>query len=53
MDELEILLVDGKECVYVIFIEKGIVSCGIEDVYNVGEVDFRKLILCYLYFVRV
>ncbi len=53
LDELETPLVDGKECAYVTFTEKGIASCGIEDAYNAGEVDFRKPISCHLYPVRV
>jgi len=53
LDELETPLVDGKECVYVTFNEKGYASCGIEDAYNAGEIDFRKPISCHLYPVRV
>ena len=52
-DELETPLVNGKECAYVTFTEKGIASCGIEDAYNAGAVDFRKPISCHLYPVRV
>ena len=36
MDELETPLVDGKECAYVTFTDKGIASCGIEDAFNAG-----------------
>ncbi|WP_435579715.1 DUF3109 family protein, partial [Gilvibacter sp.] len=28
-------------------------SCGIEDAYNAGDVDFKKPISCHLYPVRV
>lgn len=46
-------LVDGAECAYVTFTDKGIASCGIEDAYNAGKVNFRKPISCHLYPVRV
>lgn len=53
LDELETPLVDGKECAYVTFTDKGIASCGIEDAFNAGAIDFRKPISCHLYPVRV
>lgn len=52
-DELETPLVDGKECAYVTFTDRGIASCGIEDAFNAGEIDFRKPISCHLYPVRI
>ncbi|MEZ4777897.1 MAG: DUF3109 family protein [Flavobacteriaceae bacterium] len=51
--ELETPLVEGKECAYVTFTDKGIASCGIEDAYNAGKSDFRKPISCHLYPVKV
>ncbi len=56
--ELETPLVNGKECAYVTFTDKGIASCGIEDAYNAGALhdlaaDFQKPISCHLYPVRV
>jgi hypothetical protein len=51
--ELETPLVNGKECAYVTFSDKGIAGCGIEDAFNAGKVDFRKPISCHLYPVRV
>ena len=33
--------------------DKGIASCGIEDAFNAGSIDFRKPISCHLYPVRV
>ena len=51
--ELETPLVDGKECAYVTFTEKGIASCGIEDAFNAGEIQFKKPISCHLYPVRI
>ena len=53
LGDLETPLVDGKECAYVTFTSRGIASCGIEDAYNAGAVDFRKPISCHLYPVRV
>lgn len=53
MDELETPLVNGKECAYVTFTDKGIASCGIEDAFNAGAIGFRKPISCHLYPVRV
>jgi len=51
--ELETPLVEGKECAYVTFTENGIASCGIEDAYDAGAIDFKKPISCHLYPVRV
>ncbi|MEZ4857552.1 MAG: DUF3109 family protein [Flavobacteriaceae bacterium] len=52
-DELETPLVAGKECAYVTFTPMGIASCGIEDAYNAGVINFKKPISCHLYPVRV
>lgn len=46
-------LVNGKECAYVIFDEKGITKCGIEKAYEDGLVGFKKPISCHLYPIRV
>ncbi len=51
--DLETPLVEGAECAYVTFTDKGIASCGIEDAYNAGKTNFRKPISCHLYPVRV
>jgi hypothetical protein len=53
LDELETPLVNGKECSYVTFTENGTASCGIEDAFNAGAIDFKKPISCHLYPVRV
>ena len=53
LEELETPLVNGAECAYVTFTKEGVASCGIEDAYNAGEVDFRKPISCHLYPVRL
>lgn len=46
-------MVEGKECAYVIFDEKGITKCGIEKAYEDGAVDWQKPISCHLYPIRV
>lgn len=51
--ELETPLIDGRDCAYVTFTEAGIASCGIEDAYNAGVIDFKKPISCHLYPARV
>lgn len=51
--ELETPLVEGAECAYVTFNQKGIASCGIEEAYNAGVIDFKKPVSCHLYPVRV
>lgn len=58
LEELETPLVNGKECAYVTFTDKGIASCGIEDAYNAGAFEdiapgFIKPISCHLYPVRI
>jgi hypothetical protein len=46
-------LVDGKECAFVSFDEKGIALCAIEQAYQAGKSRFRKPISCHLYPVRI
>ena len=50
---LETPLVNGNECAYVTFNEKGIALCGIEKAYRAGKIDFKKPVSCELYPVRV
>ena len=52
-NELETPLVDGKECAYVTFTDRGIASCGIEDAFNAGAINFKKPISCHLYPIRI
>lgn len=52
-DEWVTPLVNGSECAYVVFDDKGIAKCGIENAYNDGVVDFKKPISCHLYPVRI
>ncbi|WP_459212720.1 DUF3109 family protein [Aquimarina rhabdastrellae] len=51
--ELETPLIDGKECAYVIFDDKGTALCAIEEAYNKGEVSWKKPVSCHLYPIRV
>jgi len=44
---------DGKECAYAVYDEKGILKCGIEQAYNDGKVKFKKPISCHLYPIRI
>lgn len=46
-------LVNGSECVYTTFDDKGTAHCGIEQAYRAGAVDFYKPISCHLYPVRI
>lgn len=50
---LETPLIDGADCAYVIFDEKKVALCGIEEAYNQGEVSWKKPVSCHLYPVRV
>ena len=46
-------MVEGRECAYVTFDEKGITKCGIEKAYEDGAVDWQKPISCHLYPIRI
>lgn len=45
--------VGGRECAYARVLDDGTLSCGIEDAYHAGVIDFQKPISCHLYPVRV
>ncbi|MEN7551339.1 DUF3109 family protein [Rapidithrix thailandica] len=45
--------IEGKECAYAIYDEKGVLKCGIEEAYNDGKISFHKPVSCHLYPVRV
>ena len=51
--ELETPLINGADCAYVIFDDKGTALCAIEEAYNQGELDWKKPISCHLYPIRV
>ena len=46
-------MVEGRECAYVTFDEKGITKCGIEKAYEDGAIDWQKPISCHLYPIRI
>lgn len=45
--------INGKECAYATFDEKGILKCGIEQAYLQGKTSFKKPISCHLYPIRI
>ncbi|MBM1105384.1 DUF3109 family protein [Aurantibacter crassamenti] len=51
--EWETPLVNESECAYVIFDEKNITKCGIEEAYNQGAIPWKKPVSCHMYPVRV
>ena len=53
LGEHETTLIDGADCAYVIYDEKNVALCGIEEAYNQGEIDFKKPVSCLLYPVRI
>jgi hypothetical protein len=46
-------LVDGAECAYVTFDERGIAKCAIDTAYRAGKIDWQKPISCHLYPIRI
>lgn len=52
-EDIETPLIDGADCAYVTFDEKGTALCGIEEAYNQGAIDWKKPVSCHLYPVRV
>lgn len=46
-------LIDGKECAFVAFDERGIARCAIEDAWRAGVTHFRKPVSCHLYPIRI
>ena len=53
LGELETPLVNGEDCAYVNFDDRGIAQCGIEEAYNQGEITWKKPVSCHLYPIRV
>jgi hypothetical protein len=51
--EWETPLINNEECAYVIYSEKGIAKCGLEEAYNNGVTGWRKPVSCHLYPVRI
>jgi len=46
-------LINKEECAYVIYSEKGIAKCGLEEAFNNGATKWRKPVSCHLYPVRI
>lgn len=46
-------LVNGAECAYAVFDDKGVALCGIEQAWFDGKIGFRKPISCHLYPIRI
>ena len=46
-------LVDGKECVFVVFDKNNIAKCSIESAFRKNKINFNKPISCHLYPLRV
>ncbi len=46
-------IVNGKDCVFTCYDEKGCCYCAVELAYREGKIPFRKPISCYLYPVRI
>lgn len=46
-------IVNGKDCVFTYYDEKGICKCAIEKAYREGKTDFYKPISCHLYPIRL
>jgi len=51
--EFSTTTVNGKECAFAIYDEKGILKCGIEQAYQEGKISFQKPVSCHLYPVRI
>lgn len=46
-------LINGGECAFVFFDDKGITKCSIEQAYLDGKINYKKPISCHLYPIRV
>lgn len=51
--EMVTSIVNGKDCVFTYYDEKGICKCAIEKAYREGKVNFYKPISCHLYPIRL
>lgn len=46
-------IVNGKDCVFTYYDDKGICKCAIEKAHKEGKTDFYKPISCHLYPIRL
>ena len=51
--ELVTSIVNGKDCVFTCYDERGCCYCAIERAYRQGRVSFYKPVSCHLYPIRV
>lgn len=51
--EWETTLINNSECAYVIYDDKKIAKCGIEEAYNQGVITWKKPVSCHMYPVRI
>lgn len=51
--EIVTSIVNGRNCVFTCYDEKGICKCAIEKAYREGRIDFQKPVSCHLYPIRV
>lgn len=51
--ELVTSIVNGEECVFTYFDEKGVCKCAIDTAYREGRIPVQKPISCHLYPVRL
>ncbi|MBP6386030.1 MAG: DUF3109 family protein [Pseudarcicella sp.] len=52
-DDYSTPVIEGKECAYAIYDNKGNLKCGIEQAYFDKKISFRKPISCHLYPIRI
>lgn len=52
-NDLVTSIVNGKDCVFTCYDERGYCCCAIEKAYRAGKTDFYKPISCHLYPIRV
>ena len=46
-------IVNGKDCVFTCYDEKGVCLCALEKAYRAGKLNFYKPISCHLYPIRI
>lgn len=46
-------IINGKDCVFTCYDQRGYCYCAIEKAYREGKVDFYKPVSCHLYPIRV
>ena len=51
--EWETPLINKEECAYVVYSDKGIAKCGLEEAFNNGATKWKKPVSCHLYPVRI